>query len=262
MKLMEIKNTADVSSKITTMGDKLLQHCRPFLEQIDYAVADHCVFRGLRKQHYRPLMLKQSRMANRQTVDTPNALHELSNNYFTSKFGHPFRNGVFGIGSFNTAAGYGTGLIYPASNPEGLNAVIFPVGKFAFCWSPAVKDFYSDIIEPTMDLIYSTKVKTVCPDINGTSGNFNDVMSSPCVQNIVKDNLADSIDNAHYSTTDLKQAIDSHNEIMFAVHQYYVLPLQPEASDTPWGHIRYKHVKGPNSTALLTNLQSYIQQHK
>ena len=115
--------------------------------------------------------------------------HEAVNKYFTSEFGLPFRNGVMASGDQMMVGVFGT------------DVAVFPIGEFKFLWSPNVRDLNDQIIMKWAD----------------------EVLHSNLHRRKEESKLIDLISNSGYQTTDLQAAIESKNEVMIWVEEYYTL---------------------------------------
>lgn len=160
----------------------VLQHCRPFLEMIDYDLDTYTLYRGVndnslsRGKEIAPGMtIKSGHVESRIPKGTPKHVYNEFNNLFAKKFGVPFRNGVFATGNYLWATRFGN------------THMVIPIGDFKFCWSPTIRDFGEYI----MDNPYSTL----------TDEDFE-----------VTDNYIQATIDAHIDT-DLKRAIKSYHEI-------------------------------------------------
>jgi hypothetical protein len=111
---------------------------------------------------------------NRKPRDTHPDVHNEMNRMFNEYHGAPFRNGLFVTGSLKEAKSYGEAI------------VIFPIGKFKYCWSPTITDL-SDHVPGGANSVFDQEKLT---------------------------EKLDKMFSLYYKTTDLKNAIFSENEIM------------------------------------------------
>lgn len=115
-------------------AEAIASKCKPYLGLVKDNLAKRLLFRGITKSddiQYEKLFLKRVRK-DRKPRDTANDIHELINKYFERKFKIPFRStSLFVTADPQYAAGY--------SN-TGFVAIIFPIGKFHYCYSPMVSD--------------------------------------------------------------------------------------------------------------------------
>ena len=133
-----------------------------------------------------PIQRKEVRLTNRTPHATDELRHERFNDFFSRKFGYPFRNSVFATGDSMDAAVYGNGI-----------HVIFPIGDFDFLWSPYVRD-----------MTYDLKWEPI--------GGFSHVPPS-------QDLVDKTLNNVEYQVTDFKGAIISGKEIMIRCKEYYAV---------------------------------------
>lgn len=176
-----------IKSKWLTPEQKqyVLQHCKPFLEMIDYDLDTYTLYRGMdnaslsRGEEVAPGMtIKPGHVKSRTPLGTPIDVYNEVNDLFTKKFGVPFRNSVF------TTGDYAWGHMF------GIPHMIIPIGNFKFCWSPTIRDFGEHIMDEGSYDILKNK-------------NKNPHAIQQWVQSIVDEHI----------DTDLKRAIRSHHEI-------------------------------------------------
>jgi len=83
-----LKNDAIVMHDTAMSAKKLLQ--------IIYTISNYTIYRGVNfAEDQRRAAVVKTRRESRRPVATPNTIHELLNNKFEQRFGHPFRNAVF-----------------------------------------------------------------------------------------------------------------------------------------------------------------------
>ena len=85
MKLFELKGPdSPSSSKVKRIATVLMNECRPFLEEIDFKVADYPMYRGLTTKVPLSRKFKTNKvwLANRKPLNTPQYLHDLVNEIF------------------------------------------------------------------------------------------------------------------------------------------------------------------------------------
>lgn len=161
--------------------------CQPYLSQVKDPAA---LRRGVSRDYDadpingRPIInKKQAHLTGRYPRGRQmKEWHTLVNDYLTSEFGLPYRNGIMSTGDQLQAGGF------------GVDVAIFPIGKFSFLWSPNVKDLNRDVRRWS--------------GINGARG---------------RDVFIGHLKDAGYQDTDLQAAIDSKNEIMIWVEEYYTV---------------------------------------
>lgn len=124
----------------------------------------------------------------RRPKDTPMHIHEKINEMFRKKFGWDVRNGVFCEGEWCSFR-----------KDNGFQRFIFPVDGFKFVWSPSVGDFFIDV--------YKYKIKNVS-------------YKEPNIDEILNDYVKSC------KNTNLKDAINSRNEISLLCKEYYAVSYQ------------------------------------
>lgn len=87
---------------------------------------------------------------NRSPRDMPRETHDMLNEWFQKKTGIAYRSqSIFGTGSYREAKQYATD--FDSNIGGGAVAVVLPVGRYKYCWSPKISDLYSYIEENVMD---------------------------------------------------------------------------------------------------------------
>jgi len=120
---------SDKTNEYYQIARYINEMCQPYLTEIDFSPEHNILFRGMKKVP-EIISVEKTRKDRRPTA-TPQAIHELSDNYFYEKFGiKPRSEGTFATRSYGQAKGF------------GVPAVIFPVGEFKYVWSPKVADMY------------------------------------------------------------------------------------------------------------------------
>ena len=213
MKLIEITSTSD-ETNIENTAEFLIQNCKPFIQAMNYNVADNRLCRGLKVEYIQrvnypdaELFVIPGHIKGRQPVDTPPIIHNSLNKLFVKKFGVPFRDGIFTSPLVSVAWNYG--------NMAGW---VLPIGNFKFLWSPVIRDLYATYINMVKDAgVYS---HTSDADKIEKMKIFNDTFAQKI------------IDIGNYKSTDLPAAIPSHNEIMIYCNKCYVLRADGENQNT------------------------------
>jgi 8-oxo-dGTP pyrophosphatase MutT (NUDIX family) len=108
---------------------RIKSECKPYLEATEYDVMEYRLYRGLKGTNA-PYMSSRVRLTGRKPQATGTHIHDALNEWFTKKFGEPFRNALFTASKADFAADYGN--LY----------LVFPTGNFSFIWSPKVGDLY------------------------------------------------------------------------------------------------------------------------
>lgn len=184
MKLFEINHQVDPNMA----ADVIINHCKPFLEQINYDPARYPIYRGVHTKD-KPHMQVDARTGlrtirghnpNRKPLDTPPEVHNELNRIYKEMFGLPFRNGTFVSGSYPQSTGYGD-----------MTVVVLPIGNFNFLWSPKVEDALVGYDIDARCIKYKYNKSVLSPEY-----------------------LQDKTDDNDYQTTNLPSAILSRHEIM------------------------------------------------
>ena len=217
------KNITHIVTEITTK-------CQPFLKKISYETSDYLIFRGL--GIYTPqlydtkgeLITAPGFNPNRYPKDTPRYLHKELNHIFTHLFKFPFRNGTFVTSNSDMAKDYGNVVL------------IIPIGEFHYLWSPHVKDLFEDWDEFESGEIFNAKQKgDPSPNIEDMCNKYLELMERNVMQ---------------YRTINLKDAIESGNEIMIYCDRYFVFPHKNLAVMTALKQIQKNHVTKNNKLPL------------
>ena len=145
MKFQEILEAPlNVDADTMAIFHNAYQECQPFLQQINNQPYKHMILRGMKDLSYPghglpdDAGIKTTRLDDRVPNDTPEEIHNLANEYFTQKHGHPYRNGLFVTGYEMTAEAYGKPY------------AVFPIGKFDFIWNENISDFTTDVADYVM----------------------------------------------------------------------------------------------------------------
>jgi len=186
--------------KFLAFCETVKSDCAPYIKEISGDVSGTQLHRGVIGTK-KPYIAKRVRLEDRKPKDTSPEVHDAINQYFTKKFGAPFRNAIFATSDVDQAGeyafgGYRTGEIY----------TIFPVGKFKYIWSPQIPDLLDSIYE--YDLPGTTA--------GGEWKRFADERLST------------------YQSTDLKSAINSSHEVMIRCEEYYGIKYTDEIDYKYW----------------------------
>lgn len=193
MKLIQLFEDSYFEDKI-----KILKNdCQPFLIQ-----TDQLMYRGFSSTRSLTPVLDFDLFhgevrKNRIPMTTPEAYHNLFNEYFEKKFGFKARSEcLFTTGNKGFAKEYGAPYL------------IFPIGPFEFIWSINIYDLFMEI------------------------SRFNIPQKPPeKITEYFKERLFGSLDDVNYQDTDLSEAIGSGNEIMVHCDQYYAIPADSELAE-------------------------------
>jgi len=173
---------------------KIKQDCQPYLQEVGSKVFEGGgLWRGMQDGH-KPRQLKTARLQDRKPRDSSQQIHDGMNEYFDSRFGHPFRNGVFVTGEGGEYGEYG----FPFQ--------IFPIGNFDYLWSTDVPDLMG-----TVDA-YEWR-----PEKYRYSAEDLQERHQQMINTFIKSELTG------YETKHLAAAAFSGNEIMLWCEQYYAL---------------------------------------
>jgi hypothetical protein len=180
--------------------DVIEHQCQPFIKAVGGIknVIEMPLYRGIKSPDklvklHDGLFLGTMR-SDRKPRSTGSDYHKYINNFFSEKFDTPYRNGVFVTGHSDQATFYGK--VYQ----------MIPVGEFKYCWSPSVSDLYHTL-EPYFD-------------------NYNHWVDTEHgyeyqIPEKVKTSLAGILNS--YKETGLKEAINTHHEVMIWCHNYLLV---------------------------------------
>lgn len=112
-------------NEISNNNDELIafikENCKQYFKQTKSPV-----FRGMKAN---PNTFIYQQRSDRKPRDSREDTHQIADEYFKEKFGHPYRSDVtFVVGYMGDAEQY------------GLPHYVIPIGDFTFCWSPKVRD--------------------------------------------------------------------------------------------------------------------------
>jgi hypothetical protein len=124
-----------------TLIVKLQQLCGPYIEVLKQTNGKPLYhgYKGTNFETYEGFKIISPR-TDRAPTDTPTVIHNALNVYFTEKFGHPFRNGIFTTGDQYGASLYGT------------TYVLLPIGPLVFLWSDDIDDLFTVVEDMRNDL--------------------------------------------------------------------------------------------------------------
>ena len=124
--IVRIGDTAN--NQLSKAVEDIKINCQPFLNEIEDPFS---LLRGLRPTPDWAVK-KTARLANRQSMSTPDWLHKELNQMFVKRFRVPFRNAVFCTGNESQARVY------------GMMFAVFPIGNYKYAWSPKYRDLYQN----------------------------------------------------------------------------------------------------------------------
>jgi hypothetical protein len=182
---------------MTRLKDYILNESTYKLEDILPKCSDIIrVYRNTKEYLYRGVgsdldIIKKKSRKKRIPKDTPIEVHKAADKLFMKRFGWKARSsGVFVTSDEGDADAYGYTYIF------------LPVNGYSFLWSPSVNDFTVDL--QTEGILKYWMGYELAIDIKDAEKRL---------ENIIKT----------YKKTNLKQAIESGNEIMFNCTEYYLI---------------------------------------
>lgn len=193
----EMDDYLEYKKEMRKYANLIHKHCQPFLQQIKNP-KDDILFRGMNINA--DFIKKNVRLSNRIPVDMPDDVHKKLNQYFTMKYGAPFRNALFVTGDYDIAIEYGN--VY----------AIFPIGNFKFLWSEHVHDLLNAWNEYDNGFDPETYDPT----------DMHDVKQKEEYKQYLKQFYTEIL-KAGYKTKDLRKAIKSGHEIMLRCKSYYAV---------------------------------------
>jgi hypothetical protein len=182
----------EFNEKLTPI-EYIKRDCQEFLQQADNPLM---LYRGMKFSDNQHFIRKKARLDDRLPSAMGMTLHNLLNDYFTERFGEPFRNGIFCTPNSNLASSFGV-----VHN-------IFPIGKFSSLWSPKVEDLnFMFNREEFKELMFATTKKDVGAEMD-------------------EDEFMDAIGDLWETirTDDLNNAYGFSHEIMIRCEHYYAMP--------------------------------------
>lgn len=146
----------------------------------------------------------------REPRDTPMQVHNIVNNYFRQRYGHPFRNGVFATGYFNDAT------IYSANHSA---FALIPIGTFSWLCCADTSGEYRDLTElwkRTFEEIHAS-VSDDNPDLNAYE------VDEEAIPSAIEELMTLMHDVEWYHNESLMSCIHSENEIMIKCDKFYLV---------------------------------------
>lgn len=113
--------------------EKFERDCAFYLKQMGHLAKEVRLYRGTTSERAK-VGEKNPWSPRSSSVDTPGHIHKPLNEFFESKFGKPWRNGLFTTGSMDVAETYGEPY------------VIVPAGKFEWLSNEDFEDIYTLIL--------------------------------------------------------------------------------------------------------------------
>lgn len=197
----------DIHPRYIRIAESLRNSCKPFLEQIDYKVAEYPLFRGTKYPQKRKFENRKTHYTGRKPKDSTQREHDGMNKAFVEMFGIPFRDALFLTGDYDTATNYSS------TSPF----VIFPVGFVDFVWSDEIADLWSAWQESQMSSDLLDFVEKNGSAVSPTGERFHEWLE-----------MANYVMNEN-----LKDAIKSGHEIMLRCKNYYRFQIKnPRITNT------------------------------
>jgi len=194
--------TKDLSAE--EVARYLINNCKFYLEQINYNVNLFALYRGSHDSPHDSLVTHKVRLSDRNPLNSPSLYHNIANDYFTKKFGEPFRNALFVTSDESEAAEY-TGRTY------GIPRIVFPEGIFTFIWSPEVRDLFTDLLDG-----WQYEDEAEYDDLPEPT----DERNAEIANRFPDGKFEDELERNEYQDTNLISAIKSKNEIMIRCKTY------------------------------------------
>lgn len=188
MKLLNLFEEQVIGEKHLVL--MIQRDCQPFLNEIGDPT-QHQLVRGLYPSFRMKKLLDENVLEgkvrkDRRPTDTPTEISKMIDNWFEDKFNVRYRaESLFCVGNKDLARKYGKAY------------VIFPKGKFSFCWSPV----FGDLFNENADVFYA---------------------SNPDLSQRVVDGI---LDDGEYQNGNLVEALTKcpKNEIMVDCETYYAI---------------------------------------
>jgi hypothetical protein len=198
MKLIEIVGHHPFTSPVK----RLLKDCAPYLKEISYDLTEHRLFRGMHGASLSTMFSKYPVMKDRLPLDTDEKLHDHADDWFYKKFKIRFRTqATFASGSQRVAEEYGDPFI------------IFPIGKFDYCYS----NIYGDMTNALMDGLQKM-IEQVPRD-----------QKQHVIDDVDGEYAEEILEDGHYKlNTGLATFITKYpkSEVMIHCDYYYALPIR------------------------------------
>lgn len=195
MKIVEVIDSKLDFNSVEDLSMYLWKDCKQWFNECggwDEAFRNP-LYRGA-KRIVEPVVYFPPRTHRRPTDMDPHVSNEIDD-IFKMHFGGRFRSeGYFATGAMMEAMGYGT--VY----------YCFPAGDFKFCWSPEYEDMYMSY------RMFRDEDRQNYADNGGDLDYYDE---ADCIRRFV--------DKGNYQTSDLHDAIQSGNEIMFISNGFYLI---------------------------------------
>jgi len=151
-------------------------------------------------------VFKKTVRKERKPMDTAKAIHGIIDDWFEEEMGIRARSqAVFCFGEAGRENAYEYGQV----------AVILPIGKFTYVWSPKVADLYDDVIRKELQ----TNTKD-----HGTPGELQkEFVGSDGKPDV--EAIGELMNGLGYTINGFDKAVGMAVEIMIDCDEYYVIPL-------------------------------------
>lgn len=199
--LVESANIDEIQNKYQHLPKMMIQaaldikkDCQPYLRQVNHKpFTMYPAYRGVSSSV--TFGQKRVRLENRTPSDTPVAIHDSINEYFSDSYGHPFRNGLFVTSNSHTASNYGK-LYY-----------VVPIGPVESLWGKGVADLFM-VVDEVFDEVHKQH-----PHMDGTPEN----------RNLVTNAMMKKVHNISWQHNKLLQGLSTTNEVMLWCSRYYII---------------------------------------
>jgi hypothetical protein len=200
------------------IASRIYNDCQPFLTEsgfnIERGEPRSALWRGQGGAASGPAFLKFDSRVGRSSSDTFAPIHKLLDDWFKQQFGFPYRSaGVFTTGRKQTAHAYGPLFLF------------FPIGPFKFVWSDDVHDAFSffdgsKFGEDPQVIMTEKYMKWFMVDEIHAHDDSNELFQEYITE------LRTALKRGEkfgYADSNLKAAIQSHDEVMIQCSSYYLL---------------------------------------
>ena len=146
----------------------LRNHCSEFLSDMEKEGVRGLLWRGCNEESVKEFQVIEP-VFNRRPRNNSQQIHKLADDWFLDKFGYRYRSAaLFSTGNPSIASSYGT--VYG----------VFPIGAYTVCWSPSIKDLYTEISLSFLSEIDSNSIDEVLSHGDYCEGNLAEAIRSGC----------------------------------------------------------------------------------